>query len=194
MVDRLFSYQGVPVTYPPPQPPGPPPYGQQPASGQPYSAAPYNPAGPQPMYQPYPQPGQDGPKRYLGMSGGVLATVIVLIVVLCCIAPIAACFGFGGLNMLTEASNSDPTAEVISCEVDDSNQFLQSTEVTVKVTNPGRSRQFVSVEIEVRNASGTKVGDGFAFVTVSANSSAQETTTIFQDTTGGTTCVITDVS
>ena len=140
------------------------------------------------------QPATDSSKRFLNMSGGVLITVIILILVVCCIGPIVACFGFGGLGMLTSAASPDPTAEIISCEVDDTNQFLQSTEVTLKVTNPGQTQQFVSVEIEVRNASGTKVGDGFAFVSVSAGSSAEETTTIFQDSAGGTTCVITDVS
>lgn len=184
------------MTYPPLPPSSPPPYGQQPYSGQPYSGPPVSPAGPQQIHHQISmqQPVTDKSKRFLNMSGGVLITLIVVLILVCCIGPIVACFGFGGLGMIGAAGTPDATAEVISCKVDDTNEFLKSTDVTIKVTNPASTEQFVTVEIELRNAAGTKVGETFAFLTVSANSSAEETTKLLQDSAGGTTCVITDVS
>lgn len=184
------------MTYPPLPPSSPPPYGQQPYSGQPYSGVPSSPPGPQQVHHQVSmqQPVTDNSKRFLNMSGGVLAAVIALILIVCCIGPIALCFFGGFLGAIGEASTPDATATIVGCKVDDTNQFLQTTEVTVRVTNPASTKQFVSVRVELRNAAGSKVGDATAFVTVSANSSAEETTTLFQDAPGGTTCTITDVS
>ena len=120
-----------------------------------------------------------------------LAAVIILFLIVCCGGPIAAFFAFGGFALLDQTPK--PVAEIVSCEVNDKNPYVLSTDFTVKVTNTSDTERFVSVEIELQNAAGKKIGEGFAFLDVPANSVAEKTTVLWQDTTGGKTCVIAKV-
>jgi hypothetical protein len=186
------------VSYPPlpplpPQDPTPP-YGQ-PYSGQPYSGAPYSPGAPPPPQHvqhsiSYQAPVTDKSKRFLNMSGGVLMVVITLIILLCCVGPIALCF-FGGIFGNTAGSRPDPTVTITSCDATGGGNARIG--FTIK-NNGSRSESFV-VKFEVKNAAGVRVGSGTDYVSsLAAGQTASEETLVLVDGSGGKTCTVVSAS
>jgi hypothetical protein len=190
----------------------PNPYSAPPASPDPYSAAPYSPGQPQsgqpaygqqpgygqqPAYGQQPQFGapQKAPgTKVLGMPLGLFIGLIIGVLVLCCGGGIAACFLGGYFDSVTNTASDDPTVTVTGCEVNDDDEFLPETKVTLTVKNNGSSTELYLIDIELRNASGTKVGDTIAVVDVGPNETVTEETTLYQDDKGGTECVVTDIT
>jgi hypothetical protein len=124
------------------------------------------------------------------MSGGVLAIVISGAVLLCCVGPVVACFGLGGLGLILDEARPGPTSTVTSCQFDD-NAFLPSATVGYRVTNNSNVVEDYTMDVFVLDASGTQVGEGVAFAfDVAAGSSVADETTVFLDAPGGSTCEI----
>lgn len=157
----------------------------------------------QPQYPPPPYQQQpyvhikqsgDGSKKFLNMSAGVLMAVIAGVILVCCIGPFAVCFLGGFLGAATDAATPDPTVAITSCKIEDEG-FLPSAKVTMTITNNSAVEDFYSIDLEVLDAAGTRVGDGYALITdVAGGKTVTEETTVYLDAKGGTTCKVTKVS
>lgn len=177
-----------------------------PQSGPPYSSGPpYQPGPPQhhpqhPQYPPPPQPymhikqSGDNSKKFLNMSAGVLLTVIAGVILVCCIGPFALCFFGGFIGAVDGASTPDPTVEITSCKISDSD-LLATAEISYKVTNNGTSSEGFLAKFEVKDSSGSRVGDGTDYVsTVAGGATVSESTTVYLDAKGGKTCSLISIN
>ena len=176
--------------YPPQQPS---PYG--PLQGPPPPQAPLHigapPQGhPQQMHVQFQQPVTDGSKRFLNMSTSALVIVLTVILLVCCIGPIALCM----LGGVLDGFKSKPTVTVTSCEIDNAG-ILRSAKVGLRATNTSSTTASYSIKLAVQDSSGARVGDGWEYVSdVAGGETVTETATIILDSPGGRRCVVTDVS
>lgn len=150
--------------------------------------------GPPPFHSaPPPPPRADPSRKFLNVSGGVLALVIAAVVLVCCVGPVATCF-FSGLwaSILTATQTGttqpEPTVTVVSCEIDD-DAFLPTAEVQWELTNNGTREGYWTVTITVTDANGRQVGDtsDLAFG-VAPGATETNRITVFLDAPGGRTC------
>lgn len=132
---------------------------------------------PQPPQQPVSTPARRG------LSGWSLAAVIFGVVVVVCL--------LGGLiTMVARAGVPEPTAAIVSCEVDN-DSALPSAEVQWEITNESRREDSWTVTVSVHDGQGRQVGrvrDG-AF-NIPAGQTVTDTVRVFLDAPGGENCRI----
>lgn len=174
----------------PPEPPSypqqaPPPYGQRlPA---------YGPPPPQYRHE-VRQPGTDGSKRFLNLSLGALVAIIAGILLVCCVGPIILCFLTPALSGVTDGLKEDPTVTITSCKITDGD-VLPKAEISFTVKNNGSISDNYLIKFAVKDASGSRVGDGSDWVfDLGGGQSANGDTVVYLDTKGGKTCSVAEVS
>jgi hypothetical protein len=130
------------------------------------------------------QPVPDKSRRFLNLSTGALVGVITAILLACCVGPIAFCFMSPFLAAIGDAATPEPTIQVTSCSVD-----TGSARVGYRLTNNSASSASFVVSVEIRDASGARVGNGSDYVsTISAGGSANEEALVIVTSSGGVTC------
>lgn len=145
--------------------------------------------GPQSVPPPYAQhvhqtKPTDKSRRFLNMTGGVLAAVITGVVLLCCVLPLGVCF-LGGFAELLQPL---PTAHVTSCKVDDSG-FFQGAEIGYTINNNESGSASYVIEFVVKDAAGAQVGHATDYVNdLAGKTSANRVAHASLDAKGGKTC------
>jgi len=142
---------------------------------------------------PAPRPAPDHSKRFLNLSAGALIAVVTGILLVCCIGPIALCLFSPILASITDVAKTKPDVAITSCAVESGGTSL--ARVGLRVTNKGSSTESYSVKVEVRDSTGARVGNGFAYVSsVAPGGSANDEALVYLDATGGSTCHVVEVS
>lgn len=133
-----------------------------------------------------PQP-TDSSRRFLNMSAGALLAIASGLLLVCCVGPIAFCFLSGTVGMFGVVSKPEPQVELTSCDIGEN-----TAKVGLRVTNPSDSTESFTVVVQVRDASGARVGEGSAYVSsVRGGQSASDTATVVLEVAGGVTCHVT---
>lgn len=104
----------------------------------------------------------------------------------------ALCFGGMIVAAIGRAPATKPTVTIASCEIAESGTLRTAT-IRFVITNNSPARKSFTVEFEVNDAAGSRVGTSSAFVSpVDSGRSASGETTVFLTASGGRTCVVVD--
>lgn len=152
------------------------------------------PAPQQPYHVQLQQPVTDQSKRFLNLSVGALIAIISGLLLVCCVGPIAFCFLSPVLGGMLEATKVKPDVEITSCRMD-AERSLPAATVGLRITNKGKSTESYVIKVEVRDAAGSRLGDGSEFVaSLAPGSSATEETVVYLSGGVGSTCHVVDVT
>lgn len=171
----------------PEQPYSAPPASPAPGYGPPTSPGPY----PPPMYGPPPgYPMQPPVKKSFWKSPGGITLIIALAIIVPCLG----CIGFGTFgSILDDSAASKMDASITSCKF--TGGPLSSAVVGISVKNNGDTTRTATVEIEYRDAGGTRVDTDTAYVRdirPGDTARVEETTLLDAEVSSGS-CVIGEV-
>lgn len=148
-----------------------------------------------PPYQAYPpppppqSPQSDRSKKFLNMSGGILALVVAGVVLLCCVGPVAVCLLGGVFN----AAKPDPTVRITACDINNDG-VSRLAKISYTIANNGKSTESYRVDFAVLDSSGTRVGKGSDFVfDLAGGQTARGSTVVSLDSADGVKCTVTEV-
>lgn len=135
------------------------------------------------------QPPAPQPPRRKGLSGGMIALIVVGAVVVCCVGTVGGLFVLGVFADTAQeepTAQQDPTTEVVSCEIDG-----RTADVDWAVTNPNGQRESYRIEIVVEDGEGRQVGDATRRTGVDGGATVRDSTWLILDAEGGETCQVT---